>query len=146
MVTTGSWVWIGLAWLPYLGCISAISRLHLRRIAQGSSERQIAVTVDRADCTRALRAAHASLALSNSQLSIAVVGASGAVGTEFLRMLASTGLLVAGQRRPPKRRSGGAVQTSPRDLRVDLKVNTGTTEKLKELRPARRPQGEYRYY
>ena len=54
--------------------------VNIRAIAQGSSERQISICVDRVDCTKALRAAHASLALSNTQLSIAVVGASGQVG------------------------------------------------------------------
>jgi len=61
--------------------------VNIRAIAQGSSERQISICVDRVDCTKALRAAHASLALSNTQLSIAVVGASGQVGQAFLRQL-----------------------------------------------------------
>ena len=117
----------GMAFRPGVGATftkaMANARVNIRCIAQGSSERQIAVVVAREDCTRALRAAHAALALSNSQLSIAVVGASGGVGKEFLRMLDTSGLLVCGQRRLPKRKSGGAViQTSTRDLRVDLKV------------------------
>lgn len=41
--------------------------VNIRCIAQGSSERQISICVEKEDCTRALRAAHAALALSNTQ-------------------------------------------------------------------------------
>ena len=58
----------------------ATASINVRMIAQGSSERQISICVDAADCAKALRAAHAALALSNTQISIVVLGATGAVG------------------------------------------------------------------
>ena len=58
--------------------------VNIRCIAQGSSERQISIVVDKEDCTKALRAAHASLALSNSQVSVGIIGATGQVGSALL--------------------------------------------------------------
>ena len=43
--------------------------INIRAIAQGSSERQISLMVEREECTKALRAAHAALALSDTQVS-----------------------------------------------------------------------------
>lgn len=37
-------------------------------VSQGSSERQISLMVERSECTKALRAAHAALALSDTQV------------------------------------------------------------------------------
>ena len=45
----------------------ATAGINIRTIAQGSSERQISICVEAADCARALRAAHAALALSSTQ-------------------------------------------------------------------------------
>jgi len=59
-------------------------------IAQGSSERQISICVEKQDCTKALRAAHAALALSNTQLCVAVIGSTGMVGSELLQQLAES--------------------------------------------------------
>ena len=68
----------------------ANSGINVRTIAQGSSERQISICVEKQDCTKALRAAHAALALSSTQLSIAVIGATGMVGKELLGQLAAS--------------------------------------------------------
>jgi len=82
----------------------ATAGVNIRAIAQGSSERQISICVDREDCTKALRAAHASLALSRTQLSVAIVGATGQVGRVFLEQLVEAQRLrtepeVAGKRK-----------------------------------------------
>jgi len=68
----------------------ATAGVSIRAIAQGSSERQISICVDREVCTKALRAAHAALALSRTSLSVAVIGASGQVGRVFLEQLLET--------------------------------------------------------
>jgi aspartokinase/homoserine dehydrogenase 1 len=62
------------------------SRVNIRAIAQGSSERNISVVVDDADMQRALRAAHSGLYLSSQTLSIGMVGA-GSVGCELLKQI-----------------------------------------------------------
>ncbi|HEV8215140.1 MAG TPA: ACT domain-containing protein, partial [Gemmatimonadaceae bacterium] len=64
------------------------ARVNIRAIAQGSSERNISVVVDAADTTRALRAAHAGLYLSDQTLSVGIVGI-GNVGSELMRQLAA---------------------------------------------------------
>ena len=46
----------------------ATAGINIRTIAQGSSERQISICVEAADCAKALRAAHAALALSTTQV------------------------------------------------------------------------------
>ena len=56
-------------------------------IAQGSSERQIAVCVAKADATRALRAAHTAFTLSEVVTNVAVLGATGRLGRELLPQL-----------------------------------------------------------
>jgi len=89
--------------------------VNVRAIAQGSSQLQISVCVERKDCTKALRAAHASLALSNTQLSIAIVGATGAVGSEFVRQLADS-------KRVRTRQDIAGKAKVLDDLRLDLKV------------------------
>jgi len=69
--------------------------VNIRAIAQGSSERQISLVVEAEDCSKALRAAHAALALSSTQISIAVLGATGDVGTEFLQQLVESQMAIA---------------------------------------------------
>ena len=70
--------------------VLAIYGVNVRTIAQGSSERQISICVEKEDCTKALRAAHAALALSNTQLCVAVIGSTGMVGSELLQQLAES--------------------------------------------------------
>jgi len=69
--------------------MSALARagVNIAMIAQGSSERQIAVAVDAADATRALRAAHAAFTLSAAVTSVAVLGATGRLGAETLGLV-----------------------------------------------------------
>ncbi|HVE35644.1 MAG TPA: bifunctional aspartate kinase/homoserine dehydrogenase I [Gemmatimonadaceae bacterium] len=64
------------------------ARVSIRAIAQGSSERNISVVVDAADTTRALRAAHSGLYLSDQTLSVGIVGL-GNVGAALARQLAA---------------------------------------------------------
>jgi len=65
----------------------ARANVNIRLIAQGSSERQIAVVVDGNDTSRALRAAHMAFTLSETTASVAVLGASGQIGTALCRQL-----------------------------------------------------------
>lgn len=65
----------------------AQARVNVRAIAQGSSERQIAVVCNGADATRALRSVHSAFTLSDTVVSVAVLGATGAVGGLFLEQL-----------------------------------------------------------
>lgn len=65
----------------------ARANVNIRLIAQGSSERQIAVVVDNKDCTRALRAAHMAFTLSETAASITLLGSTGQVGTAFVNQL-----------------------------------------------------------
>jgi aspartokinase/homoserine dehydrogenase 1 len=65
----------------------ARANVNIRVIAQGSSERQIAVVVDSSDTTRALRAAHMAFTLSETAVSVAVLGGTGDVGSSFVRQL-----------------------------------------------------------
>lgn len=60
--------------------------VNVRAIAQGSSERNISVVIDREQSTRALRAAHAGFFLSDQTISLGIVGA-GLVGSTFLSQL-----------------------------------------------------------
>ncbi|MEO5721339.1 MAG: bifunctional aspartate kinase/homoserine dehydrogenase I [Chthoniobacterales bacterium] len=64
------------------------SRINIRAIAQGSSERNISAVIDRADSQRALRAVHAAFYLSNQTISIGVIGA-GLIGGTFLDQLSA---------------------------------------------------------
>ena len=109
----------GMAFRPGSGATflkaMANSGVNVRTIAQGSSERQIAICVEKQDCTKALRAAHAALALSNTQLSVAVIGATGMVGKELLRQLAASKRVID----DPK--MAGTRQVLD-DLRLDFKV------------------------
>jgi aspartokinase/homoserine dehydrogenase 1 len=58
----------------------ARARVNLRLIAQGSSERQIAVVVKSNDTSRALRAAHMAFTLSETVASVALLGSRGYIG------------------------------------------------------------------
>lgn len=60
------------------------ANVNIRLIAQGSSERQIAVVVGKDDTTRALRAAHQAFTLSDTTASITLLGATGEIGTAFV--------------------------------------------------------------
>lgn len=127
----------GMAFRPGTGATftkaMANAGVNIRAIAQGSSERQISLVVEREDSTKALRSAHAALALSNTQVSVVVIGAMGegparggtpGPANELLELLESTGHLVTnsdspsalgGARNPPKK-------TALDGLSVDLKV------------------------
>lgn len=65
----------------------ALANVNIRLIAQGSSERQVAVVVNQNDTTRALRAAHQAFTLSDTTASITVLGSTGTIGTAFLKAL-----------------------------------------------------------
>jgi aspartokinase/homoserine dehydrogenase 1 len=63
------------------------ANVNIRLIAQGSSERQIAVVVDKDDTTRALRAAHQAFTLSDTTVSITLLGSTGSIGSTFVNAL-----------------------------------------------------------
>lgn len=109
----------GMAFRPGVGATfakaMANTRVNMRAIAQGSSERQISIVVEKQDCTRALRAAHAALALSNSQLSVALVGATGQVGRALVQQLIDSGRVLAAA-------VPGKMQKGLSDLGLDFKV------------------------
>jgi aspartokinase/homoserine dehydrogenase 1 len=65
----------------------ARANVNIRLIAQGSSERQIAVVVDQDDATRALRAAHMAFTLSETTASVVILGSSGYIGKAFVAQL-----------------------------------------------------------
>lgn len=60
--------------------------INIRAIAQGSSERNISVVIDAQDSTRALRAVHAGLYLSDQTLSVGIIGP-GLIGQALLKQL-----------------------------------------------------------
>ena len=66
----------------FMGSLSQ-ANVNIRLIAQGSSERQIAVVVNNDDTTRALRAAHQAFTLSDTTASITILGSTGSIGTAF---------------------------------------------------------------
>lgn len=63
------------------------ANVNIRLIAQGSSERQIAVVVAADDATSALRAAHMAFTLSEATASIALLGCTGNIGSALVRQL-----------------------------------------------------------
>ena len=63
----------------------ARANVNIRLIAQGSSERQVAVVVKNDDTSRALRAAHMAFTLSETSASIALLGSTGAIGSSLLQ-------------------------------------------------------------
>ena len=62
------------------------SRVNIRAIAQGASERNISVALDSADAPRALRAAHSGFYLSAQAISVGIIGP-GNVGRELVAQL-----------------------------------------------------------
>jgi aspartokinase/homoserine dehydrogenase 1 len=67
----------------------ARANVNIRLIAQGSSERQIAVVVKGSDTSRALRAAHMAFTLSETVSSVIMLGTSGYVGTALSKQIES---------------------------------------------------------
>lgn len=65
----------------------AKANVNIRVIAQGSSERQVAVVVEAKDVSRALRAAHMAFTLSQTMVSVAILGGTGKVGSALIRQL-----------------------------------------------------------
>ena len=94
------------------------ARINIRAIAQGSSERNISVVIDRADSQRALRAVHAAFYLSNQTISIGVIGA-GHIGGTFLDQL------------------GAQMETLKREFKIDLRVRGVLNSKLMALSEGR---------
>lgn len=67
----------------------AKANVNIRVIAQGSSEMQVAVVVEAKDSTRALRAAHMAFTLSQTMVSVAILGGTGKLGSALIRQLNS---------------------------------------------------------
>mmetsp|Transcript_90985 Transcript_90985/g.259732 ORF Transcript_90985/g.259732 Transcript_90985/m.259732 type:complete len:531 (+) Transcript_90985:1258-2850(+) len=65
----------------------ANANVNIRLIAQGSSERQVAVVVDGQDTSRALRAVHMAFTLSTTTTGVYLVGSSGRLGQELITQL-----------------------------------------------------------
>lgn len=65
----------------------ARANVNIRLIAQGSSERQIAVVVDSKDTSRALRAAHMAFTLSETAASVTLLGSTGKIGSALTRQI-----------------------------------------------------------
>jgi aspartokinase/homoserine dehydrogenase 1 len=63
-------------------------RVNIRAIAQGASERNISVAIDKHDATKALRSAHAAFYLSPQTISLGVIG-TGKVGAALLDQIAA---------------------------------------------------------
>ena len=120
----------GMAFRPGTGATfakaMATAGINIRMIAQGSSERQISICVDAEDCSKALRAAHAALALSNTQISVAVLGATGAVGGEFLDQLTESRKLLTDATDAGKRKAVS-------DLNIDFKLTAVSSSKAMRL-------------
>jgi aspartokinase/homoserine dehydrogenase 1 len=68
----------------------ANANVNIRLIAQGSSERQVAVVVTGAEATRALRAAHMAFTLSETTASVAILGSTGDIGSALVEQLHTT--------------------------------------------------------
>jgi aspartokinase/homoserine dehydrogenase 1 len=66
----------------------ARSHVNIRAIAQGASERNISVAIERADATVALRAAHAAFWLSRQTVSLGLIGP-GKVGSALLDQISA---------------------------------------------------------
>jgi len=65
----------------------ARANCNIRLIAQGSSERQVAVVVTKDDASRALRAAHMAFTLSETTASVAIIGTTGYIGSALVDQL-----------------------------------------------------------
>jgi aspartokinase/homoserine dehydrogenase 1 len=66
----------------------ARARVNVRAVAQGSSERNITAVIDAKDSTRALRAVHAAFTLSETTVSVGVIG-TGGIGRALLAQLSA---------------------------------------------------------
>lgn len=88
----------------------AKSRINVRAIAQGASERNISVAIASQDAARALRAVHSAFYLSPQTLSIGLIGP-GQVGAALLAQLA------------------GAQARLQRDVNLDLRVRAIATSR-----------------
>jgi aspartokinase/homoserine dehydrogenase 1 len=66
------------------------ANVNIRLIAQGSSERQVAVVVNGSETTRALRAAHMAFTLSETAASVAILGSTGDIGSALVNQLQTT--------------------------------------------------------
>ena len=89
----------------------AVANVNIRLIAQGSSERQVAVVVDANDASRALRAAHMAFTLSNTAASVTILGSSGQVGSALVDQLKAQRQLLM------------------EDLNVEMRVNVAASSK-----------------
>ena len=120
----------GMAFRPGTGATftkaMANAGVNIRCIAQGSSERQISIVVANEDCTKALRAAHAALALSNTQLSVAVIGSTGMVGSALLQQMTTSERGVVIDNFADRRRVLD-------DLRLDFKVTAVVRSSIMRL-------------
>jgi len=65
----------------------AKANVNIRVIAQGSSERQVAVVVKADQASRALRAAHMAFTLSTPMVSLSILGTTGQLGTALITQL-----------------------------------------------------------
>ena len=65
----------------------ARANVNIRVIAQGSSERQIAIVCKADDTSRALRAAHMAFTLSETTASVAILGGTGKVGRALTKQI-----------------------------------------------------------
>lgn len=65
----------------------AKANVNIRVIAQGSSERQVAVVVEASQASRALRAAHMAFTLSQTMVSVAILGGTGKLGSALIKQL-----------------------------------------------------------
>lgn len=88
------------------------SRVNIRAIAQGASERNISVALDSSDAARALRAAHSGFYLSAQAISVGIIGP-GNVGRELVDQIVE------------------AIPRLQRDTHLDLRVRAiATSRKL----------------
>jgi aspartokinase/homoserine dehydrogenase 1 len=99
--------------------------VNIRAIAQGSSERNISVVVERPQGVRALRAAHSGLYLSAQSISVGVLG-TGTVGSVLLDQLA------------------GRADAIRQELGIDLRVRGVSNSRTMHLAHRRVELGRWR--
>ena len=96
--------------------------VNVRAIAQGASERNISIVVDRKDAAKALRAVHAGFYLSPHTLSIGLIGP-GTVGSVLIGQLASQAARFRSEFNLDLRVRG--IATSKRMLLADAAIDLG---------------------
>ena len=96
--------------------------VNIRAIAQGASERNISVVVDRRETAKALRAVHSGFYLSPHTLSIGLIGP-GTVGSALIEQLASQAARLRGAFNLDLRVRG--IATSKRMLLADGAIDLG---------------------